>query len=85
MYTGTEKDIRKEIWDEVSGRLDQLHKETMEIFERKMLEQGLSEDSEIVRESLESYYWLIRKCLRTQILEDTDEELFESIGGDTIN
>ena len=81
----TEKDIRKEIWDGVSDGLDQLHEDTMKTFRDLMVNEGLTEEAEMIKTSLENYYWLIRNCLQTEILENTDEKLFDPIGGHTIN
>lgn len=85
MFKGTEKDIREAIWNDVSDGLDQLHEDTMKTFKNLMTKEGLSEEAEMIKISLENYYWLIRNCLQTEILEDTDEKLPNPIGGHTIN
>lgn len=83
MYT-SEKELRKEIWEQVEEGLDLHHEELMQLFETRMAAEGLEEAAEMIRISLENYYWLIRNCLRTEILEeDTDDELSEPIEGNS--
>ena len=85
MFT-SEKDLRAEIWEDVRAGFDVLHEDMMVLFNERMEEEGLTEVSDSIKIALENYYWLIRNCLKAEILEEnTDEKLPGPIGGNTFN